>query len=54
MSDVTFGAMNIGLSLFDDTFGAKNIGLTLCWECTKIEEGGPKRHSDDRLGTLPI
>ena len=29
MSDVTFGAKNIGLTLFDGTFRAKNIGLTL-------------------------
>ena len=29
MSGGTFGAMNIGLTLFDSTLGAKNIGLTL-------------------------
>ena len=28
-SKSTFGAKNIGLSLFDGTFGAKYIGLTL-------------------------
>ena len=29
MSEGTFGAKNIGLTLLDGTFGAKNIGLTL-------------------------
>ena len=29
MSDGTFGAKNIGLSLSGGAFGAKNIGLTL-------------------------
>ena len=29
MSEGTFGAKNIGLTLLDSAFGAKNIGLTL-------------------------